>query len=52
MNFNVFLTNLTTGTTSLVSVCAQGELSSGMATDLAFSPDGALTRPSPATPLT
>ena len=40
MNFNVFLTNLTTGTTSLVSVTPQGQLSSGMAMDLVFSPDG------------
>ena len=40
VNFNVFLTNLTTGTTSLVSVTPQGQLSSGMALDFVFSPDG------------
>ncbi len=40
LNFNVFLTNLTTGTTSLVSVTPQGQLSDGMALNLAFSPDG------------
>ncbi len=37
---NVFVTNLATGATSLVSVTPQGQLSSGYATAPAFSPNG------------
>ncbi len=37
---NVFLSNLTTGTTTLVSVTPNGMMSSGNVTQILFSPDG------------
>ena len=39
---NLFLTNLTTGTTTLVSVTPTGMMSSGMVGQILFSPDGNL----------
>jgi Tol biopolymer transport system component len=40
LNVNVFITNLTTGVTTLVSATPNGDLSNGSATQILFSPDG------------
>ncbi len=37
---NIFIRDLTTGTTSLVSVTPNGQMSNGLATEPVFSPDG------------